>query len=364
MRIQSSVIGMESARNYTSVKVKYNRYMQNVKDYGRGVGGGSYNLFDNGYTTSDAEKRGEQKPGIMSRESIDDLRDRVESMRNNRIYIRSGPASALDSFRQQTLRYIFSMLFGRDRADRVFGPETTGAQNSGNTATLEFGGVTVKTLSLYAETYEEEYESTSFSSVGTVRTADGREISFNVDVGMSRQFAQTYREELNLIEIQTCDPLVINFNSDTAHLSDQKFYFDIDADGVKDEISMLGSGSGYLALDKNGDGIINDGSELFGPQSGNGFRDLAQYDADGNGWVDENDPIWSKLKIWCKNPDGTDSLYTLAELGVGAICLSNVSTDFALKGEGNQTNGYIRNTGVFLYENGNVGTVQHLDLAQ
>ncbi|MFQ8776527.1 MAG: hypothetical protein ACLR78_02345 [Roseburia sp.] len=75
-----------------------------------------------------------------------------------------------------------------------------------------------------------------------------------------------------------CDPLVINLDSNIANVSDQKFYFDIDADGSDDSISMLNSGSGYLALDRNGDGIINDGSELFGTQSGNGFADLAAYD--------------------------------------------------------------------------------------
>ena len=131
-----------------------------------------------------------------------------------------------------------------------------------------------------------------------------------------------------------------------------------------DGVSYLGSGSGYLALDKNGDGTINDGNELFGPQTGNGFNDLAKYDADGNGWIDENDPIWSQLKIWCKNEDGTETLYTLAEKGLGAICLQNVATDFALNNDKNQTNGYIRSTGIFLYENGNVGTVQHLDVAK
>ena len=44
---------------------------------------------------------------------------------------------------------------------------------------------------------------------------------------------------------------VINLDTDIASLSDQTFYFDIDADGELDEISQLGAGSGYLALDKN-----------------------------------------------------------------------------------------------------------------
>ena len=57
-------------------------------------------------------------------------------------------------------------------------------------------------------------------------------------------------------------------------------------------------------------------------------------------------------------------LYRLADKGVGAICLQNAATDFTLKGQAGQTQGAIRNSGVFLYENGNVGTVQHVDVAK
>lgn len=97
---------------------------------------------------------------------------------------------------------------------------------------------------------------------------------------------------------------------------DQTFFFDIDCDGVEDEISKLISGSGFLALDQNGDGIINDGSELFGTQSGNGFADLAKFDSDGNGFIDENDEIFDRLKIWCMDENGQPHLYSLKEKGV------------------------------------------------
>ena len=151
---------------------------------------------------------------------------------------------------------------------------------------------------------------------------------------MSRTFMQHYKEEYSIAQFQqVCDPLVINFNRDVVSLSDQKFFFDIDADGAKDEVSMLDSGCGYLALDKNEDDKVNDGSELFGPQSGNGFQDLAEYDEDGDGWIDEDDSVWSRLKIWCKGENGRDILYTLREKGVGAICLQNAATGFALNDE-------------------------------
>ena len=165
--------------------------------------------------------------------------------------------------------------------------------------------------------------------------------------------------------LDVMDPLVINLRGNIANVSDEKVFFDLDSDGELDSISRLNSDSGYLALDLNGDGIINDGSELFGTSSGDGFADLAKYDEDGNGWIDEADSIYSKLRIWVTEDDGSQSLYTLKSADVGAICLQKQSTDFALKSlYDNHTNGLIRETGVFLHEDGSVGTVQHLDLVR
>lgn len=186
---------------------------------------------------------------------------------------------------------------------------------------------------------------------------------------MSRSFKEAYAGKVNfgspLNQNKMCDPLVINLDAPAASVSDQSFYFDLDADGESDKISNLSPGSGFLALDKNEDGKINDGKELFGTASGDGFSDLAAYDKDNNGWIDENDEIFSKLRIWTKDEKGRDILYTLKEAGVGAICLKHAATDFALKSyEDNSTNALVRQTGVFLYENGRTGTIQHLDLAK
>lgn len=160
------------------------------------------------------------------------------------------------------------------------------------------------------------------------------------------------------------DPLVINLDCAVAEVKDMKFYFDLDADGEEEEISELGAGSGYLALDKNGDGVINDGSELFGTKSGDGFADLAAYDVDKNGWIDEADEVFSKLKIWTKDEHGENKLLDLKEAGVGAIYLGSADTRFSLNNEEtNATNAVIRKTGVYLREDGTAGTVQHVDLA-
>ncbi len=211
--------------------------------------------------------------------------------------------------------------------------------------------------------YESHYEaeSTSFSAEGVVHTADGREIDFTINLNMSREFFSAQQINIRAGDALK-DPLVINFDGTAAELTQREFSFDIDADGRVDQIAFVKPGSGFLALDKNGDGEINDGSELFGPQTGAGFDELATYDEDGNQWIDENDAIYAGLRIWSKDAEGNDRLMALGEQGIGAIYLGHIETPFLLKDSANETLGVVRDSGVFLREEGSVGTIQQLDL--
>ncbi|MCH4191808.1 MAG: hypothetical protein LKF52_05830 [Butyrivibrio sp.] len=207
-----------------------------------------------------------------------------------------------------------------------------------------------------------EHEETQFTGTGTALTEDGRTISFGIGIGMSRSFMQYTGVQVRQ-QTEMTDPLVINVGAGVTKLSDQKFYFDLDCDGEEEKISKLCDGSGFLAIDKNGDGKINDGSELFGTESGDGFDDLKSYDEDENGWIDENDGIWNELKVWMKNEGGEDSLISLKNEGVGAIYLGETQTQFTQLGSDFQSKGKIQSTGVFLHEDGRAGTIQHIDLA-
>ena len=214
------------------------------------------------------------------------------------------------------------------------------------------------------QSVREESETVQFQAAGIIRTSDGREIEFSAELSMSRSF----REEINFstasgsLAREKKDPLVLNYDAPAATLSDSTFSFDIDADGQKDTISQLNQGSAYLALDLNKDGKVNDGRELFGTQSGNGFADLTRHDGDYNGWIDENDAIFSQLKLWIKDASGSDKLVDLASMGVGAIYLGSAKTDFDLNNAQNQTLGQTRATGIYLNEDGSGGTLQQLDL--
>ena len=213
--------------------------------------------------------------------------------------------------------------------------------------------------------HESHYEKQkmSFEAKGVVKTADGREINFSLNLKMSREFASQTDVSIRAGDAVKVDPLVINLNNPAPRLTEQKFSFDLDNDGTSDQISFVAGGSGFLALDLNNDAIINNGSELFGPQSGNGFEELVKYDSDSNGWIDENDSVYDKLRIWTKDDNGADKLLALGQVGVGAIYLGNVDTTFSIKDSSNQLQGEIAKTGIYLRENGTAGTIQHIDLA-
>ncbi len=208
-----------------------------------------------------------------------------------------------------------------------------------------------------------EIEQTSFAASGTVTTSDGREISFNLELSMSRVYHEESNVSLRLGDVaRKTDPLVLNFAGTAAQLTDQRFAFDLDNDGDKEQINFVAPGSGFLAFDRNADGKINNGSELFGPSTNDGFQELAALDGDNNGWIDENDAAFNQLKIWTRDAAGKDKLQSLSAAGVGAVALSRINTPFDLKTNANDTLGQIRTSGIFLQESGTAGTIQQIDL--
>jgi len=209
----------------------------------------------------------------------------------------------------------------------------------------------------------ETEQSQIYNGYGSVQTEDGRTINFGLFLAMDRSESLETSSELLIQSRAMMDPLVINFGSESAILTDRFFEFDLNADGTMEEVASLGSGSGYLMLDKNQNGIVDDGSELFGPQTGSGFGELAQYDSDGNLWIDEGDPIFEQLQVWVQNESGEDILMSLAEANVGAIYLGSAESDFDLVSSEGIPLGRIKGNGLYLTEQGEVRSVQESDLA-
>ena len=130
-------------------------------------------------------------------------------------------------------------------------------------------------------------------------------------------------------------PIVVDLTGDDFRLSDDPVFFDLDADGVPEKTNWTAPHAeiAFLVLDRNGNGRVDDGTELFGDhtplstgeRAPYGFVALAEYDLNafgGNfdGYLSPEDSIWPKLRLWIdRNHDGqsqADELETLDQAGI------------------------------------------------
>ncbi|MGN0290612.1 MAG: hypothetical protein ACI4C5_01665 [Lachnospiraceae bacterium] len=382
MIIDSSKVRMSSSRNYSSVNMKQSETLTRRADMAA-----TFDLSEEGKSLV------EQMNEIKEEEKSQREKQQAENLKNSFKQLQSeqtNKAKEIDvpeaksekEMQLEVLKKILEALQNMRHGNKnqlhnqirelkkelQYNRSTSIGMTKNQTVTVQtplqarIGSGTLMTKQTVVSGFFSELETTAYSAQGMVHTADGRDISFGVSFEMSHAFAAKY-EFLQEEDYILTDPLVINMDAGVTSVRDQKFYFDLDSDGKEEEISFVGEGSGFLALDKNGDGKINDGSELFGTKSGDGFKDLAAYDKDGNGWIDEADDIFADLKVWTKDAKGNDELISLKDANVGAIYLGSANTQFSLKDEANNTQAVIQKTGVYLKETGEVGTVQHVDLA-
>ena len=131
------------------------------------------------------------------------------------------------------------------------------------------------------------------------------------------------------------EALVIDLDGDGVELvslADSRAFFDLDVNGFAEFTAWVKGDDGFLAFDRNGNGRIDDRTELFGAldpaqaQTANGFTELAKLNTNGDGRIDAQDAAFGSLRIW-RDLDGdglTDAgeLQTLAQAGITSINLA------------------------------------------
>ncbi|MGZ9710281.1 hypothetical protein ACXX82_05650 [Glaciimonas sp. GNP009] len=146
-----------------------------------------------------------------------------------------------------------------------------------------------------------------------------------------------------------CDPLVLDLDGDGIETVSSKnnIYFDNNNDGIKTATGWVGADDGLLVMDRNGNGVIDNGTELFGNSTqldnghtaSDGFGALADLDSNHDGKVDKNDANWNQLKVWRDlNQDGisqANELFTLDQLGIASLNVNKKSHNQTLA-NGNQ----------------------------
>ena len=141
----------------------------------------------------------------------------------------------------------------------------------------------------------------------------------------------TQKEEPNIQPAESVkSPLVIDIDANgIATYGVQKgVFFDIDSDGFAEKTAWINGKDAFLAIDRNGNGIIDNASELFGDSEiyANGFEALKALDSNGDGIIDTNDIAWEQLLLWQDAiNDGVsqaDELITATDAGIAYIELN------------------------------------------
>lgn len=160
------------------------------------------------------------------------------------------------------------------------------------------------------------------------------------------------------------DPLVLDLNGDGFDLAAKSLgglTFDMDADGYAEPTGWVGRDDGFLAIDANGDGQINNVNELFGGPNSTGFAKLATYDTNHDGKIDAADAVFSQLRIWQDlNQDGhveDGELKTLAQAGITSLSVTGAASTSTIGGNA------ILATGTFTRTDGSTGQTADVNFA-
>lgn len=151
------------------------------------------------------------------------------------------------------------------------------------------------------------------AQVGQVerRLEDGTVLEISVNAGVTQV---SMREE-----VQQVDPIIFDLDGDGVELTglDEGVEFDMLADGTPVKTSFVKDDDAFLVLDRNSNGKIDDGSELFGTQNGaeNGFEELRKYDDNEDGVINSEDMVYDRLGLWRDlNLDGVSQLHEIKSL--------------------------------------------------
>jgi len=204
--------------------------------------------------------------------------------------------------------------------------DNTGA---GSSATTRIATQTQAQAATQAQTAAQAQ--TANAAQTTQRNAEA--ITFNIRMEGGRVIVEEVRQ-------QQADPLVFDLNNNGIELTSAQngVRFQIDGKGVDRRTAFVSGGDAFLALDRNGNGVIDSGRELFGDQQGakNGIEELRKFDENRDGIIDKRDSVFNQLLLYRENNgDGVSQpgeLKSLEQHGIAAIHLSAANENRSVAG--------------------------------
>ncbi|NQY79302.1 MAG: hypothetical protein HRT47_03210 [Candidatus Caenarcaniphilales bacterium] len=172
----------------------------------------------------------------------------------------------------------------------------------------------------------------NLNATGYLSSAGRPDVAQEFEGKTSMKIGDMLLEDVETMSIHRMStPLILDLDGDGIDLSSKEdgVTFDLTGDGVRDETAWTDAQNSFddafLVLDKNNDGQVNSGKELFGDQNGedNGFDELATYDTNNDGVINSDDEVFEDLKLWADmdadGKVGEGEMKSLAELGIKSL---------------------------------------------
>ncbi len=207
-----------------------------------------------------------------------------------------------------------------------------------------------------------KYRLTTKDGVISITDKHGNPVSDNLDAraaGLTGSFEMSFRNGSYGI----LTPLVLDLDGDGVSftkISKANGQFDMNGDGASDEQGWISANDGFLVVDRNNNGKIDNGAELSllseDPTAHSSLAALAVFDSNADRTVDDKDARFGELKVWVDaNRNGvtdTGELKSLKDMGIESISLDARFVN----GKNKLGNSFLLATSVFKRTNGTLGT--------
>lgn len=189
-----------------------------------------------------------------------------------------------------------------------------------------------------------------------------KELTLNYEFALSSEQVSYSKIEMTAAALK--DPLIVQYGAQGLGDIKGQTAFSINQDNIVDSLPIFSGDIGYLVFDKNDNQQADDGSELFGPQSGQGFVELSQLDSNKNGFIDTEDEQFEQLYLWkpSDNASTPEQWLSLKDVKIQAISLSAINTPFDFYDDKGEIQAQLQQSSFAISESGQGRGVHQVDV--
>jgi len=292
------------------------------------------------------------------------------------------------------IRMILAGVFGKDFEDDVgelaFEHANSPPQQSSTIQTLQIGvfqsadteisaqnenSVDIDGLSFNAgdvlsvTQWQHQQQSLSYQVSGQF-DLNGSSYDVNYALDLTSEF--TFSQSFEITAAALKDPLIVQFGAQGIGSIQGTRSFDLVDEKPNEQLPIFSGDVAYLVYDQNKNGVADNGSELFGPQSGSGFAELAELDSNQNGFIEKEDVAYQSLYLWQpaltktedegKGANARGQWLSLSEAGIQAISTNAIATPFTFYDDTHQVAAQLQQSSFALSDSGQAYGVHHVDV--